>query len=159
MKREPLALVVAQAHGGVIGHEGGMPWHLPEDLKHFRRVTRGHAVIMGRKTHASIGRALPDRRNIVVTRDARYRAEGCKVVHSLEAAIALAREHDSEPRVIGGAEIYAQAMPLATVLYVTDIDRDVPGDAWFPRMEANEWQETERRNEGDMTWRTLVRTT
>ena len=155
----------------VIGVSGKLPWHIPEDLKHFRRVTTGHAIIMGRKTYESIGRPLPNRRNIVVSRTARvelngvviqeaYRApEGCEVARSLEAAIELARETDSEPRVIGGAEIYRAALPLATKIYLTEVNRDVNGgDAFFPSFDLSEWIETERTESStDVVFRTLER--
>jgi len=153
----PLALVVAMTPARVIGREGGLPWHYPEDMKHFRAVTRGHAVIMGRKTHESIGRPLPDRRNIVVSRDVHFMAAGCEVVASLDEAIARARATDDEPRVIGGAEIYARALPLATVLYLTEVTREVPGDTYFPPWDDGSWRETERRESGDLVFRTLVR--
>jgi dihydrofolate reductase len=156
-QRAPLAIVVAAARNGVIGRGGALPWHYPEDLRHFRAVTRGHAVIMGRKTHQSIGRPLPDRRNIVVTRDAGFTAPGCEAAGSLEQAIALARETDAEPRIIGGAEIYAAALPLATVLLLTEVQLDVQGDVFFPSWEIGAWRETERRESGELVFRTLVR--
>lgn len=153
----PLAIVVAVARGGVMGRNGALPWHYPEDLRHFRAVTHGHAVIMGRKTYQSVGRPLPDRRNIVVTRDASFAAPGCEVVRSLEEAVVRARETDSEPRVIGGAQIYAAALPLATLLYLTEVQRDVEGDLMFPAWDRAAWRETERRESGDLVFRTLAR--
>ena len=155
--RLPLAMVVAMARDRVIGRDGGIPWHFPEDMKHFRAVTRGHAIIAGRKTYQSIGKPLPDRRNIVITRDREFAAPGCEVVASLEDALALAREHDDEPRVIGGAEIYARALPLATKLYVTDIARVVDGDVFFPAWDDGSWREVERRESGELLFRTLIR--
>ncbi|MEI8259669.1 MAG: dihydrofolate reductase, partial [Deltaproteobacteria bacterium] len=155
--REKLAIVVAASRGGVIGRGGALPWHYPEDLRHFRAVTRGHAVIMGRKTYQSIGRPLPDRRNIVVTRDATFSAPGCEVARSLDEAIALARATDPEPRVIGGAEIYAAALPLATVMYLTEVQLDVDGDVLLPAWDDGAWRETERRESGELVFRTLVR--
>ena len=115
-----LEMIVAHAENGVIGNAGTMPWHIPEDLKHFKTVTTGAAVIMGRKTFESIGRALPKRRNIVITRQPDYVAAGCTVVPSLDAALKAA---GAEPRVfiIGGGEIYRQALPLADRLWITEI--------------------------------------
>jgi dihydrofolate reductase len=127
-----------------IGKDGQIPWHLPEDLKHFKRTTLGHAVIMGRKTYESIGRPLPKRRNIVVSRNADLRVEGCEVAPSLETAIALAREQDELPFVIGGAAIYEAALPFATTVYLTEINREVEGDAFFPEIDRKQWRETNR---------------
>jgi len=141
----PLALVVAVSRNGVIGRDGDLPWHFREDLRHFRAVTLDHAVIMGRKTWESIGRPLPKRRNIVVTRQSGLVAPGCEVVGSLEEAIQLARTSDDEPRVIGGASLYALALPLATRLFLTEIDEDVEGDTYFPPLDRNRWLEQSRR--------------
>ena len=142
---QPLALVVAMGRGGVIGRDGGLPWHFSEDLKHFRRVTTGHAVIMGRKTWDSIGRPLPGRRNIIVSRQLGLEIEGCEVAASLERAIELAREHDTEPRIIGGSTLYEQALPMATRLYLTEVSEEVAGDTFFPPLDLAEWTELERR--------------
>jgi dihydrofolate reductase len=120
-EREPLALVAALTPRGVIGKDGSIPWHHPEDLKHFRRVTKGHAVIMGRATYDSIGKPLKERLNIVVSRNPELRIAGCEVVPTFEGSLALARMHDSEPRVIGGAQLYALALPLATQLLLTHL--------------------------------------
>jgi len=144
-ERAPLALVLARARNGVIGKDGGLPWHLPEDLKHFRRVTTGHAIIMGRKTYASIGRPLPQRHNVVVSRQPGLVIAGCYVASSLERAIAHARElGDEEPRVIGGAEIYALALPFATRIFLTEVNRDVDGDTTMPPFDPAVWIETSR---------------
>jgi dihydrofolate reductase len=140
----PLAMIVAVARNGVIGREGTLPWHLPEDLKHFKETTEGHAIIMGRKTHESIGRRLPKRRNIVVTRTKGAVSPGCETTSSLEEAIALARATDACPFVIGGASLYERALPLATELYVTTIDRDVEGDTCFPD-DLSDFEEVESR--------------
>lgn len=156
---EPLALVVAMNRARVIGVNGALPWHISEDLKHFKRITVGHAIVMGRKTHQSIGRPLPDRRNIVVSRQPGLRFEGCQVVGSLEAALRLAREDDNEPRIVGGASLYAEALPRVTKMFLTQVDRDVEGDAFFPKFDRSQWEETERRDaeaEG-VTFLTLVR--
>ena len=140
-----LAIVVAVADGGVIGVGGGLPWRLPEDLRHFKNVTMGHAIVMGRKTHESIGRALPGRRNIVVTRTAGRTFEGCEVASSLEEALALARTTDEEPRVIGGASIYEAALPSVTKIYLTEVHRQVSGDTFFPAFDRAAYREVERR--------------
>jgi dihydrofolate reductase len=139
-----LALIVAVARNGVIGREGTLPWHLSEDLKHFKRTTLGHAVIMGRKTHESIGRALPNRRNIVVTRSSAV-AEGCETASSLEEALALARTTDDCPFIIGGSSLYEEALPLVTEIHMTTIDEDVEGDTFFPTELAG-FEEAERRD-------------
>ncbi len=140
-----VVLVLARARNGVIGNDGGLPWHVPEDLKHFRRVTTGHAIIMGRKTYDSIGRPLKDRRNLVVSRTHGLTLEGCEVCSSFDEALALARTTDVAPRVIGGAQIYAAALPHARRVLLTEIDRDVEGDCTMPAFDAAEWFETERR--------------
>ena len=129
----PLALIVAVARNGVIGKDGALPWHMSEDLKHFKKTTDGHAIIMGRKTHESIGRALPKRRNIVLTRQTGTLFPGCEAARNLDAAIALARTTDDCPFIIGGASLYEEALPIATELHLTTIDEDVEGDAYFPK--------------------------
>ncbi len=131
----PLSLVVAWAENQVIGKDGKMPWHFTEDMKHFKRVTTGHAVIMGRKTHESIGMVLPGRRNIVLSRNKAYESEGCDVAHSWALALNLAREKDSDPRVIGGAEIYRMALPHVTTFHVTRVGLAVEGDTHFPYLD------------------------
>ncbi len=132
MSLAPLAMIVAVAKNGVIGVGNALPWRYPEDMKHFRTLTTGHAVISGRKTYESIGKPLPNRRNIVVTRQEGLALEGCEVARDLASAIALARDTDPCPFVIGGAQLYRAALPLTTVLYVTEIDREVEGDVHFP---------------------------
>ncbi|MBT9551906.1 MAG: dihydrofolate reductase [Hydrogenophaga sp.] len=142
-----LNLIYARAANGVIGKDNALPWHLPEDLAHFKRTTLGCPVIMGRKTWDSLPakfRPLPGRPNIVVTRDARWHAEGAAVAHSLDAARALCPP-GSDAWVIGGAQIYAQALPLANTVVVTEIARDFDGDAFAPALGA-EWQETARES-------------
>ena len=139
----PLALIVAVARNGVIGRAGTLPWHLSEDLKHFKKTTTGHAIIMGRKTYESIGRPLPERRNIVVTASG-MRFEGCETAASLEEAIALARETDECPFIIGGASLYHEALPIATEIHLTTIDEDYEGDTFFPT-ELPDFEETESR--------------
>ena len=142
--REPLCLVLAVARNGVIGNGGKVPWSVPEDLKHFRLSTIGHAVIMGRKTWDEVGKPLPQRRNIVVTRNADLHLEGAEVAASLDAAIALSRTTDAEPRVIGGAEIYRLALPLATRILLTEIALEPEGDTFF-HLDRRGFRETERR--------------
>jgi dihydrofolate reductase len=137
------ALVAALARNRVIGVGNRLPWRLPEDLARFKRLTLGAPVIMGRRTRESIGRPLPGRRNIVVTRERQARWEGCVVAHSLDEALALARDA-AETFVIGGAELYAQALPGADRLYLTLIDADYAGDAWFPEFDAAAWREVAR---------------
>lgn len=153
---QPLCLVAALAKNRVIGREGKIPWHLPEDLKHFRRVTLDHAVIMGRLTFESMGKPLPKRRNIVVSRTPQA-IDGCEVVTSLEAATALARSTDNEPRVIGGGQLYTLALPLATRLILTDVQQEPEGDAFFPAFDERDFLETERREGDGVIYRTLMR--
>ena len=147
-----LALIWAMSRNRVIGRNNALPWHLPEDLKYFKRVTMGKPVIMGRKTWESIGRPLPGRTNIVITRNADYVVpEGVRVVTSLEAAISLAEkicliEGIDEAIVMGGAEIYAQALPKADRLYLTQVHADVHGDAVFPEIDLDQWQELGRED-------------
>jgi dihydrofolate reductase len=138
-----LGLVVAVARNGGIGFKNALPWRIPEDLKRFKAVTLGHAVVMGRATHESIGRPLPERRNVVVSRTATA-IPGCEVARSLDEALTLARTTDSMPMVIGGAQLYAEAMPLATHLFLTEVERDVEADTFFPAWERREWREVKR---------------
>ncbi len=156
---KPLALIVARSRNGVIGRDGDLPWHYPEDLQHFKRTTLGHAILMGRVCYESIGRALPGRRNIVISRNTAFEAPGCEVVKSLRAAIDLARESDELPFVIGGAQIYERALPLTTQMFITEVNLDVEGDTFFPAFDASEWRETQRRHErdGELTFRVLER--
>jgi dihydrofolate reductase len=143
--RKPrLTLIVARARNGVIGAKGTLPWRLPEDLAFFKRTTMGHPIVMGRRTWESIGRPLPGRRSIVVTRDAGFDASGAEIAASLEAAIARAAEAD-EVFVIGGAQLYAAAMPRADRLLVTEIDKDFVGDTFLPAPDRSIWRETQRK--------------
>jgi dihydrofolate reductase len=140
-----LHLIFARARNGVIGHNNTLPWHLPEDLAHFKQTTLGQPVVMGRKTWESLPpkfRPLPGRTNIVVTRQADWQAEGAVVVHSIEEALQHCPS-DAQVWVIGGAEVYAQAMHLATRAVVTEIDADFEGDAFAPQFDSA-WQETQR---------------
>ena len=138
-----LALIAALARNRTIGRGNAMPWRLSEDLRRFKRLTLGHAVIMGRKTFESIGSPLPGRDNIVITRSRDWSPPGCAVVHSLDAALASV-ESRGEAFVIGGAQIYALAMPLAQRLYLTEIERDFDGDAFFPEYDRSAWREVSR---------------
>ena len=138
-----LTLIVARARNGVIGASGGLPWRLPEDLAFFKRTTMGHPIVMGRKTWESIGRPLPGRRSIVVTRDRGFAAAGAEVVHSLDEAIALCRG-SVEVFVIGGAQLYAEALPRADRLLVTEIHADFEGDTHLPAPSPALWSETSR---------------
>ncbi len=137
-----LSLIVAVAKNRVIGYENKMPWHLPAELAYFRRITTGHPIIMGRKTFQSIGRPLPDRRNIVVSRNATFAAEGIDVSTSLEEALGLCSADD--PFVIGGATLYAEALGAADQLYITEIDADLKGDTFFPLIDDLIWEEQSR---------------
>ncbi len=141
----PLSMVVAVGDNGAIGKDGNVPWRIPEDLKHFKNVTMGHAIIMGRKTWDEVGKPLPGRRNLVVTRNADLVLEGAEVFTTLEAAIAAARTTDPEPFVIGGSVLYALAMPLATRIYYTEVHRTVEADTFFPPFDRSAWREVERR--------------
>lgn len=154
----PLALIAARARNGVIGLDNRMPWHLPEDLAYFKRVTLGKPVVMGRKTFESIGRPLPGRLNIVVTRNPDWQAAGVQVAHSLDAALALAAEAvPEEIMLIGGAELYRQALPQADVLYLTEIDAEFAGDAFFPEVDLARWridrEEAGQRDSDGLRWR------
>ncbi len=144
-----LSLVWAMAQNRVIGRNNSLPWHLPEDLKYFKRITMGKPVIMGRKTYESIGKPLPGRANIVITRNPNVSIEGVRVVNSLNQAMTLCEsiaEIDgvAEAMVIGGAEIYALAMPLADRLYLTEVHAEVEGDATFPEFDRSLWDEVAR---------------
>lgn len=156
----PLALIVAVARDGIIGRDGALPWHLPEDLRHFKRLTRGHAIVMGRRTFESIGRPLPERRNLVVSRTLVAPPPGVELFPSLDAALAAARTTDPEPFVIGGAALYAEALPRATTLHLTEVDRDVSGDVRFPAFDRAAFRLVDRRaaeSAPDVFFVTLVR--
>jgi len=152
-----LTLVAALTHERVIGRGREIPWHYSEDMKHFRTVTKGHALIMGRTTFESIGKPLPGRRNIVVSREPGLAIEGAEVASSVGAAIALARTTDPAPCVIGGAQIYEAALPLATRLELTYVHEPHAGDVLFPRFDASEFREVARREGEGLTFVTLER--
>ena len=138
-----LSIIVAIADNGVIGINNSLPWHLPEDLKRFKLLTTGHHIIMGRKTYESLGRLLPGRITVIVTRNADYKLEGALIAHSLESAIALCK-NDDEVFVIGGAELYKDSLKIADKLYITEVDLTVEGDAFFPKFDKDLWKETSR---------------
>lgn len=138
-----LSIIVAIANDGVIGVDNTLPWHLPEDLKRFKALTMGHHIIMGRKTYDSLGRLLPGRTTVIVTRNEGYHVEGALIAHSLEQALALCK-NDDEVFLIGGAELYQAGLSLANKLYITEIDLAVAGDAYFPEIPSSQWQETAR---------------
>ncbi len=142
------AIVAALSSNGVIGRNNTLPWRLPADLRHFKYLTLGKPIVMGRKTYESIGRPLPGRENIVVSRDPGLVITGCRVCSSLEAALALAR--DLEPvhqaMVIGGGELYRQVLPLAGWMYLTRIHCEIEGDTFFPEIEPGQWREIRRED-------------
>lgn len=138
-----ISLLVAVARNGVIGRDNKLPWHLPADLKRFKQLSVGKPVIMGRKTYDSIivqlGKALPDRKNIVVTRNADFKAPGCEVATSIDEAIRLAGDAQ-EVVVIGGGQIFEETLPIADRVYMTWVKADVPGDAYFPEVDWSKWR-------------------
>ena len=140
-----LTLIAAIGRNGALGHEGAMPWHLPRELQHFKSVTMGKALLMGRRTHESIGRALPGRQNIVITRNAGYVAEGCDVAQSLREAIEIAAS--TELMIIGGGELYRQTIDQADRMILTTVDCEPEADTWFPQWDPQEWTVVSRRQE------------
>ncbi|MDA8382116.1 MAG: dihydrofolate reductase [Betaproteobacteria bacterium] len=138
-----ISIIAALARNRTIGANNALPWRLPEDLKRFKTLTLGHHILMGRRTFESIGRALPGRTTVIITRQPDYQASGCLTVHSLEEALQASRA-DEEIFFVGGAELYAQALPYASRLYLTEIQADITGDACFPAFDRSQWRETER---------------
>ena len=160
-----ISIIVAASENNVIGVAGELPWRLSSDLQHFKATTMGKPIVMGRKTWDSIGRPLPGRQNIVITRQAGYVAEGCDVVASLAEAAEAAGD-ENEIMVIGGSEIYSLALPLADRLYMTRVHAAVDGDAFFPEIDATEWRlideehhEADERNEHPYSFRVFERET
>ncbi len=151
-----VVLVAAVARNGVIGADGGMPWHLPADLKRFKRLTMGHPMVMGRKTFESMG-ALPGRRSIVVTRDPAWQADGAEVADSLDTALAMAAGTDELIMVVGGGQIYAQAIDRADRLEITHLDRAAPGDTMFPAIDPGMWESTAREEADGLAFVTYDR--
>ena len=159
-----ISLIVAVSANGVIGRGGELPWHLSDDLKRFKQLTLGKPIVMGRKTFESIGRALSGRQNIVLTRQSEFVADACDVVSSVDAAIATAGD-TGEVMVIGGSDIYKLFLPLAERIYMTRVHMDIDGDARFPELDDDQWQETKREhhdaddsNEYEFTTSVLERT-
>jgi dihydrofolate reductase len=134
-----VSLIVAVADNGVIGRDNALPWHLPEDLKRFKRITMGKPMVMGRKTFESIGKPLPGRLNIVVTRDVHYRREGVTVVHDVDAALRAAGAAE-EVMVIGGADLFRLFLPRATRVHLTRVHAEVDGDVFWPALDGKEWR-------------------
>ena len=142
-----LALIVAMAENRVIGRNNELPWRIPADLGHFKTLTMGKPIIMGRRTHESIGRPLPGRDNIVITADRQYQADGCQVVHSIDQALEAAGDCE-EAMIIGGAELYRQTLENADRLYLTLVKAEPEGDTWFPPIEPQQWREIRREPHG-----------
>lgn len=151
-----ISLIVAMSRNNVIGAGGELPWHLPDDLRRFKSLTMGKPVVMGRKTYESIGRALPGRKNIVITRQADFAAEDCDIVASPDAALEAAGV-DCEVMIIGGAEIYRQFLDNADRVYRTVIDRHVDGDAFFPNLPASDWAMSDVEGREDFEFQVLDR--
>lgn len=141
--RPKLSIIVAMAKNRTIGVDNTLPWRCPEDLRHFKELTMGHHMIMGRKTFDSIGKPLPGRTTVVVTRDKNLKIDGCLIAHSLLEAVAACAS-DNHVFIVGGADIYAQSLALVDTLYITEIQQDVTGDAHFPEFDPRTWQETAR---------------
>ena len=149
MSLPSLSILVAMAKNRVIGKNNGLPWHLPADLKHFKSLTMGHAIIMGRKTYESIGRPLPGRTNIIVTSQLNFKVAGAIVVHSLDNAMHLdtisdTPSHNCEHFIIGGAELYRQTIALSQRMYITEIQQAFDGDTYFPEYDQQDWHEISR---------------
>ncbi len=141
---QTISLIAALGKNRVIGNENKLIWNIPSDMKRFREITSGKSIIMGRKTFESIGKPLPRRKNTIITRDKNYKAEGCIVAHSLNEALEAAG--DGEIMVIGGAQIYAEFLPKAHRMYLTIIDKEFEGDAYFPEYSKDEWNEISRED-------------
>ena len=148
---QPLAMIVAASENGLIGREGDLPWRLSADLKQFKKLTMGHHMIMGRKTFESIGVLLPGRHTVIVTRQTDFQFEGAAVVHSVDDAVKYARDQgDALPFVVGGAEIYRQAIPQVTNLFLTRVHTTIDGDTWLPEIDWTGWDAVEsERHEAD----------
>lgn len=138
-----ISIIVAMANNRIIGANNTMPWRCPEDLKYFKSLTMGHHMIMGRKTFDSIGKPLPGRVSVIVTRNRELHIEGCIMAHSLDEAIAACKD-DNEVFIVGGAELYSLALPIVNKLYITEIQQDISGDTYFPEFDKAKWRETAR---------------
>ena len=143
-KKSKVTIIAAIDENQVLGKDNQLIWHLPDDLKRFKRLTTGHAIIMGRKTFESLPKALPNRQNIVVTRNPDYSSEGITVCHSIEAAIESAKD-DEQPFIIGGAQIYELGLKFASIIEVTKIHTQFEGDVFFPKIDYKEWSEVKRQ--------------
>jgi dihydrofolate reductase len=144
-----ISLIVAMAKNRVIGDKGTMPWYLSADLKKFRTITTGFPIIMGRKTYQSIGRPLPNRTNIIISRDTDYSVDGCLVFNTLDNALNHACQLANEVFVIGGSTLYDALLPVVDTLYITQINQSFVGDTWFPEFDRNNWQEISREDIND----------
>lgn len=160
-----ISAVVALSENRAIGKNNQLLWHLPADLAHFKQITTGKPIVMGRKTYQSIGRPLPNRSNVILTQDKQFKAEGCIIVHSIEAALTVSTGQD-EMCIIGGAEIYRQFMPWIERIYLTKVHHVFPADTFFPELNADEWKETEsishppdEKNKYSYSFSTLKRST
>ena len=156
-QQKKVVMVAAVAENGVIGKDGDIPWHISEDLKHFRETTRGNTVVMGRTTYEGIGHPLPYRTNVVVTRNPSWHADGVFVAPSVEEAIELARGFDGDIMIGGGTQVYAAAMPYATHQVLTEVHRSPEGDTHYPEFDRSEWRETRREERDGYAWVWLER--
>jgi len=143
-QRNHCSLIVAIAENGVIGFENKLPWHLPADLLYFKKLTLNKTVIMGRRTYESIGKPLPNRKNVIVTRQKNFMVQGCEVVHSLEDA--LEKYKNDEVMIIGGASLYKESLPYVNRMYLTFVKANVKGDTYFPEFDSKDWQEISRQD-------------
>ena len=141
-----ISLIVAMANNRVIGLDNKMPWHLSADLKKFKSITMGSPILMGRKTYESIGRPLPGRTNMIISRNLDYQQEGCLVFNDLNTALETASQSTKEVFIIGGSDLYKAILPLANVIYLTLINKDFQGDTFFPEIDFNEWSEVARED-------------
>lgn len=135
-----ISLIVAMDENRLIGKDNQLPWHLPQDLAYFKRMTMNHKIVMGRKTYESIGRPLPGRENIILTRNRSYKMDGCKVLHSIEEILELSKNTDENIFVIGGAEIFKEILPYSDRLYMTHIHHNFEGDTFFPQLKDTDWE-------------------
>ncbi len=139
------SIVVAMSSNGLIGKDGDLPWHLSDDLRHFKAITMGKPIIMGRITHESIGRPLPGRENIILTRNSNYEAQGCTIIHDLASLDCRSPEVD-EYMIVGGSQLYAETLGLASKLFITEVHAEIEGDIFFPDYDKGLWKELEREN-------------
>lgn len=151
-----ISIIAAVATNGVIGYRNGMPWHISADLKRFKRLTIGHTVVMGRKTYESLGSPLPDRLNVVISRNTGLSIEGVTVVDSIDRAVAMCAPSD-ELFIIGGGQIYRQCMEIADRLYITVVEQNPVGDTLFPHIDSSQWQQVSREDHGTYSFVDYVR--